>query len=78
VELSRIALEGLQTAESRFAKSAGKVGSPSGVSAGPPGDTAELSESAVEMLDARNQYSLNLALMKTADEMERRTIDLLA
>jgi hypothetical protein len=78
VELSGIALQGLQTAETRFAKAAGRVGSPASLVPGTPADSADLSQNAVELLDSANQYSLNLAVMKTADDIQRRTIDLLA
>jgi hypothetical protein len=78
VEILGIALQGLQQAERSFSKAAAKLASPAAVSAAPPTDRVDLSRNMLELMDARRQYAANLAVEKTAAEMERRTIDILA
>jgi flagellar hook protein FlgE len=41
-------------------------------------DTVDLSDSMVAMLTARQEFTANLNAFKTADEIQRQTIDLLA
>ena len=46
----------------------------------PPGvqpDTVDLSAEAVSLLEARNEFSLNVAMLKKANDIERQAIDLL-
>ena len=43
-----------------------------------PVDTVELSDAAVSLLSARNEYAANIKVIQTADEMQRHMLDLLA
>ena len=73
------ALGGLDRAQEKFDLAAGKLASntlPS--SGGGPTDIVDLSEAAVSLVTARNDFAANLQAVKTADEMQRDTINLLA
>jgi hypothetical protein len=70
VELSSIALQGLERAHATFEQSAARLASvasptPDGV----PVDVADLSTAAVDLLNARQDFSLNLKVVKTTNEM---------
>jgi flagellar hook protein FlgE len=79
VELTAIALQGLDRAQAGLEKAAGRLSS---IAAPPaenaPADTIDLSAAAVGLLEARQDFAANLNVLKTADRMERKAIDLLA
>jgi hypothetical protein len=73
------ALEGLGKARDQLERAAERVagaGLPA-TSAASPVDDVDLSHEAVSLMEARNQYLLNLRTLKTADDLNRLTIDLL-
>jgi hypothetical protein len=79
MELSAIALQGLQQATAQFEASAARlagVGSPT--PDGFPVDTVNLSQAVVALLSAENQFAANIGVLKTAGEMQKNMIDLLA
>ena len=80
MDVSAIALSGLQQAQSQFEQSAAKVASAGATAStgGMPTDTVDLSAEMVAQLSAKNQFSANLSMLKTADQMMKSTIDLLA
>jgi hypothetical protein len=41
-------------------------------------DTADLSADAVALMNARNEFAANANLARTADEMQKQVLDLLA
>ena len=43
-----------------------------------PVDTVDLSKEMVTQLSAKNQYAVNLSVLKTGDEMTKTAIDMLA
>lgn len=75
--LSAIALGGLDRALTQFQSAAARAGSAGG-SPEAGLDIVDLSDAAVSMLAARNQFDANIAVLKTADQMERHALDILA
>jgi flagellar hook protein FlgE len=78
VDISAIALQGLQQAESQFARAASQLSSAGVAPDGGAGDMVDLSAAAVALISAKDDYASNLATVKIADEMERDTVNLLA
>jgi hypothetical protein len=79
MDLSVIALGGLQQAAAQLEKAATRIasfgaGSPDGVNV----DTVDLSAEIVALMSAKNQTSLNLGTLKIADEIQKNTIDMIA
>ena len=68
-----IALQGLERAQAGFERSATRI-----ATAAEPGDAVDLSAAVAGLLAAKEAFALNLKVVQAADEMERRTIDLLA
>lgn len=74
-----IALQGLQQAEVQLNAAAARIASAG--SASPDGatlDVVSLSEEMVALMAAKNQFSANLATLKTADQMQKSLVDLTA
>jgi hypothetical protein len=79
VQLSAITLNGLCRAEQRVEKAAGQLGRMTDApSPDKPTDAVDLSTATVGLLAARQDYSTQLEVLRTADELERQTLDLLA
>jgi hypothetical protein len=79
MDLSSIALQGLHQADARLESAGSKIAS---FGASSPGganqDAVDLSAAVVALLSAKNQDSANLAVLKTADEIQKNSIDLMA
>jgi len=79
MDISSIALQGLDRAQSQFESaalrlSAAGTGSPDGV----PADTADLSDAAVALLSAKNAFSINIQTLKIAEKIQSHALDILA
>jgi flagellar hook protein FlgE len=79
MNVSTIALQGLQQADAQLGSAASKIASfgassPTGANL----DTVDLSAAVVALLSAKNLYSANLSTVKVADETQKTTIDLIA
>ena len=75
--LSAIALSGLDRAQAGLEQTASRlsrIAAPT--SDGAPIDTVDLRTVAVELLAARQDFAINLRLLKTADEIERQVLNL--
>jgi flagellar basal body rod protein FlgC len=78
MDVSAIALSGLDRAQASFEKAASRIAAAGATTAdGTPSDTVDLAAAAVELASARQDFAANIAALKAADEMERRTIDVL-
>ncbi|MGA2814529.1 MAG: hypothetical protein ABSG16_24310 [Candidatus Acidiferrum sp.] len=79
MDLSTIALQGLHQAAAQLESAGSKIASfGTGSASGANQDTVNLSASVVALLSAKNLYSANLGSLKTADEVAKTTIDLIA
>lgn len=78
MDISSIALQGLQQAQSQFENSAIRVSNAGAASPNGSGiDTVDLSSAAVQMLASKNQFTANINVLKIADEMQKSIINLL-
>ena len=79
MDISAIALMGMQQAEARLEKAATRIAS-FGADAfdGANVDTVDLSSEMLAMMSARNEFSVNLKTLETANEVSKNTIDLMA
>lgn len=73
MDITAIALSGLEAAQQNVQTAAKRLASPE-----QSGDTVDLSTEMVALLDAKNQFAANAKVVKTAQEMEKRTLDLFA
>jgi hypothetical protein len=79
MDLSTIALQGLQQANAQLNSAASSIASfQSSTPAGANVDTVDLSDAIVALLSAKNLYSANLATSKTAEQISQSTLDILA
>jgi len=79
MDLSAIALQGLQQADAQLEQAATSIASFGAASPNGAGlDTVDLSAEVVALMSAKTQTSVNLATLKTADEMQKSVIDLMA
>jgi hypothetical protein len=79
MEISAIALRGLDQAQAQLEQAGGQLASIGANSSdGIPADTVDLSQAAVSLLSAKNEFAANLKVLKIADELQRQTLDLLA
>lgn len=68
------ALSGMQTAQSSLEKTAQRIATVSPESS----DSVDLSSQMVAMLAARNQFQTNARVIQTADDMQKKVLDMLA
>lgn len=79
MDISAIALRGLNQALTRFDQAAQYLASAGAASPrGPTTDTVDLSATALSILAARSQAAANLQTVKVGGDIERQAIDLLA
>ena len=79
MNISAIALQGLQQANDQLNSAANEIASPGAVSpTGANTDTVDLSAAVVALLSGKNNFEANLGTMKVADEVQQATIDLIA
>ncbi len=79
MDLSAIALRGLDMAQAKLERVANllvAVGEASPEAA--PVDTVDLSAAVVSLLSARNEFAANIKVLRTADDMQRQVLDLMA
>ena len=77
MDVSSIALQGVERAQVQVNNSASRLASigadaPAGVGL----DTVDLSQEAVGLVTAKNQFSANIHVLKVADDMQQRAINL--
>ncbi len=75
------ALSGLDRAQGLFEQSANRLIGATGASPSsgqPASDAVDLSQAAVSLLTAKNQFALNINLLEVAENMQKTTIDILA
>lgn len=75
---SSIALLGLQQADVQVQAAASQIAAAGTSPDGANLDVVSLSAEAVALMSARNLYDANLATLKTANEMQKHVLDLIA
>ena len=73
MDVTAIALSGLQAAQQSLGTASRRLASPE-----QPGDLVDLSNEMVALLAAKNQFAANAKVIQTAGEMQKHTIDLFA
>ncbi|MEO8596856.1 MAG: flagellar basal body rod C-terminal domain-containing protein [Candidatus Solibacter sp.] len=73
MSITGAALGGMQDAQSKLERKAEKLAPP-----GRSPDTGELAGDMVELLSAGHQFALNARVLQTADEMQKKLIDIFA
>jgi len=77
MDISAIALQGLQQADAQLQTAAVRIAA----AATPDGaniDTVTLSAEIVALMSAKNQFAINASVMKTADELQQTTLNVMA
>ena len=77
MDASSIALQGLHQAETQLETAAARIAS--GGASSPDGaslDVVDLSAEMVALMSARNLFDINLATLKTADQIQKSLVDL--
>jgi flagellar hook protein FlgE len=75
MDIMGIALAGMESASASFDASARRF---SDAAADSSVDTVDLSTGAVELLDAKSRFAVNTEVARTADDMQKQILDLLA
>jgi len=79
MDLSAIALQGLQQSEAQLDRAAVNLASFGGSSVNGAGvDTVDLSAEAVALTSAQTRAEFSIKTLKTADEIQKTAIDLIA
>ena len=73
MQAASVALRGIAAASSRFEDSARRT-----ARAGDPAAEPDLVAETVEQIGAKHDFTANLAVLKTADEMTKRLLDIKA
>jgi len=71
MDITGIAASGLDRAQTAFTSAAAKLGSPTSSE-----DSVSLSDNAVALIQAKDSFSANTAVLKAADQIERTAIGL--
>lgn len=77
MDLSSIALQGLDRASAQLDAAAGRIVDAGLTSACPPADTISLSEEIVALMSAETLYSANISTLKSADQTQRSLLNVL-
>jgi flagellar hook protein FlgE len=79
MDLSAIALQGLEQGQVQLEKAAIKLAGAGAASAdGTSLDTVDLSAEIVALISAQTQFSASLSILKTAGEIQKNTLDVTA
>lgn len=73
MDISAIALSGLNQAQSQLEKTARRL-----AQAADSTDAIDLSAEMVALMQSRNDFATNAQVLKTADEMQKHAVDIMA
>jgi len=77
MEIFSIAQDGLRRAEGQFEKTAQSIANHTVPHATTEPDSVSLSDPMVSLLESKQDYEANLNSLKVADEMAKKTLDLI-
>ncbi len=75
MDISAIALQGLEQAQVQLEAAATAIAGGGGSSGGPGADSVDLSTAVVALLTAKNQFALDIGVLKVADQAQKSLID---
>jgi flagellar hook protein FlgE len=78
MDLSGIALQGLELASAQLDAAAFQLAGGATSVSGSPSDTVSLSEEIVAMMAAKNLYSANLATLQTSEQLDKSVLNVMA
>lgn len=73
MQITSISLGGMEAAQHKVESVARRLAQPQS----PSGDTLELSSDMVALLDAKNQFAANTKVVQTANDMQKKLLDML-
>ena len=73
MDVTAIALSGLQAAQQTLETTSRRIASPQ-----QPGDVVDLSTDMVALIEANRQFAANAKVIQTAEQMQKHTLDLFA
>lgn len=74
MDVTSVALSGMQNAQSSLRKTAERIAGVSPATA----DSVDLSAEMVTMLSARNQFQADVRMLQAAENLQKKLLDLLA
>jgi flagellar hook protein FlgE len=78
MDASSVALQGLQQADTQLDAAASAIANAGNSASAAPVDVVDLSAEMVALMSAQNSFEVNLATLKTADQMQKSLIDVRA
>ena len=78
MDISAIALGGLEQAQVQLESAASSLAGAAGSSDLSSSDSVDLSAGVVALMSAKNNFAVNISVMKTADQIQKYAIDLMA
>jgi len=75
MDISSIALQGLEQAQVQLEAAATAIAGGGSPSSGQGADTVDLSTAVVALLSAKNQFALDIGVLKVADQTQKNLID---
>jgi flagellar hook protein FlgE len=78
MDISAIALGGLEQAQVQLEKAAISLAGAAGSSSSASSDSVDLSAGIVALLSAKNDFAVNISVLKTADQIQKSAIDIMA
>jgi flagellar hook protein FlgE len=78
MDISAIALAGLEQAQAGLENAASSLAGAIGSSDLSSSDTVDLSAGIVALMSAKNDFAVNATVMKTADEVQKYAVDMMA
>jgi flagellar hook protein FlgE len=78
MDISAIARQGLDQAQVQLDSAASQLAGGTASLDGPNSDSVDLSAGVVGLISAQNNFAANIKVLKTADEIQQLSIDLIA
>jgi hypothetical protein len=78
MDISAIALGGLEQAQVQLGNAASSLAGAAGSPSPPSSDSVDLSAGIVALMSAKNDFAVNISVLKTADQIQKYAIDLMA
>ena len=78
MDISAIALQGLEQSQVQLDNAASRLAGAGASPVASNSDSVDLSAGMLALLSAKNNFAVNISIMKTADQIEKYTIDMMA
>ena len=78
MDMSAVALGGLEQAQVQLENAAISLAGAAGSSSSASSDSVDLSAEIVALLSAKNDFAVNISVLKTADQIQKYAIDIMA